>query len=73
MTSSNESPNNSGHTASADPIDEDAALIDARSEDAPQQIQELIEHAADLGRDASQRVDAEPGDSDDGEPEMLPG
>ena len=35
-----------------DPIDREAALIDARSEDAPEEIEELIEHARDLGRDA---------------------
>ena len=34
-----------------DPIDEEAAEIDARSPDAPEQIQELIEHAQELGRD----------------------
>lgn len=36
----------------ADPIDREAAHIDARSEDAPEEIEELIEHARDLGRDA---------------------
>jgi hypothetical protein len=35
-----------------DPIDREAAHIDARSEDAPEEIEELIEHARDLGRDA---------------------
>jgi hypothetical protein len=35
-----------------DPIDRDAAQIDARSEDAPEQIEELVEHARALGRDA---------------------
>jgi len=35
-----------------DPIDREAAKIDARSEDAPEEIEELIEHARDLGRDA---------------------
>ena len=35
-----------------DPIDQEAAEIDARSEDAPEEIEELIEHARDLGRDA---------------------
>ena len=73
MNSSNDSPNNSHDAASVDPIDEDAAIIDARSEAASQQIEELIEHAADLGRDPSQRVESEPGDSDTGEPELLPG
>lgn len=36
-----------------DPIDEEAAEIDARSEDAPEQIAELIEHAHEMGRDTS--------------------
>lgn len=39
-----------------DPIDEEAAEIDARSPDAAEQIAELIEHADDLGRDADQPV-----------------
>ena len=34
-----------------DPIDREAARIDPRSEDAPEEIEELIEHARDLGRD----------------------
>ena len=32
-----------------DAIDEEAAEIDARSPDAPEQIEELIEHAAEEG------------------------
>jgi len=36
-----------------DPIDEEAAEIDARSPDAPEQIEELVKHADSLGRDAS--------------------
>jgi hypothetical protein len=36
-----------------DPIDEEAAEIDARSEDAPEQIAELIEHAQEMGRETS--------------------
>ncbi|HZX55117.1 MAG TPA: hypothetical protein VFE86_10580 [Ilumatobacteraceae bacterium] len=40
-----------------DPIDEEAAHIDPRSEDAPEKIQELIEHARDLDRDAPAEVD----------------
>ena len=35
-----------------DPVDREAAQIDARSEDAPEEIEELIEHARALGRDA---------------------
>ena len=41
----------------ADPIDEEAATIDPRSEDAAEEIAELIEHARDLGRDAPAEVD----------------
>ena len=40
-----------------DPIDEEAAHIDPRSEDAPEKIQELIEHARDLDRDAPAEVE----------------
>jgi hypothetical protein len=57
------------HDDAADPIDQEAAQIDARSEDAPDKIEELIEHAEDQGRDASQPIDA---DADE-EPEVLPG
>ncbi len=35
-----------------DPIDREAAQIDARSEDAPEEIEEVIEDARSLGRDA---------------------
>ncbi len=34
-----------------DPLDEEAAEIDARSPSAPEQIEELKEHAEDQGRD----------------------
>ena len=34
-----------------DPIDREAAQIDPRREDAPEEIEKLIEHARDLGRD----------------------
>jgi hypothetical protein len=40
-----------------DPIDEEAAAIDARSEEAAEEIEELREHAAEQGRD----VEPEPG------------
>jgi len=40
-----------------DPIDAEAAHIDARSEEAAEEIQELIEHARELGRDAPAEVD----------------
>ena len=36
-----------------DPIDEEAAEIDARSPDAPEQIEELVKHADALGREAN--------------------
>ena len=36
-----------------DPVDEKAATIDARSEDAPEQIEELVEEARSEGRDAA--------------------
>ena len=35
-----------------DPIVEEAAQIDARSEDVAAEIEELVEHARELGRDA---------------------
>jgi hypothetical protein len=37
-----------------DPIDEEAAHIDARSEEASELIEELIEHAEEEGRDVEQ-------------------
>jgi len=37
--------------AEPDPIDREAATIDARSEDAPEQIEDLVEHADDLRRE----------------------
>jgi hypothetical protein len=40
-----------------DPLDEDAAEIDARSPEAAEHIEELIEHSEDLGRDPDQEVD----------------
>ncbi len=41
---------------SVDPIDEDAAHIDARSAEAPEQIEALVEHAESLGRDAESPI-----------------
>lgn len=35
-----------------DPLDREAADIDARSEEVPEEIEELIEHARLLGHDA---------------------
>ena len=43
-----------------DPIDEEAAAIDARSEEAAEEIEELREHAAEQGRD----VEPEPGQAE---------
>ena len=40
-----------------DPIDEEAANIDVRDEHAAEEIEELVEHARDLGRDADAEVD----------------
>ena len=42
--------------ASPDPLDVEAAHIDARSPDAPEEIAELIEQADELGRDPDQEV-----------------
>jgi hypothetical protein len=36
-----------------DPVDVKAATIDARSEDAPEEIEELVEEARSEGRDAA--------------------
>ncbi|MCU1400637.1 MAG: hypothetical protein JWN62_3746 [Acidimicrobiales bacterium] len=47
------STDHSDSAADVDPIDREAATIDARSEDAPEQIAELVEHAEELGRDVS--------------------
>ncbi len=35
-----------------DPLDEEAADIDARSPNVEEQIEELVDHANELGRDA---------------------
>ena len=40
-----------------DPIDEEAAEIDARSPSAEEQIGELVEHAQELGRDSDLPVE----------------
>jgi hypothetical protein len=42
-----------------DPLDEDAAEIDARSPDAAEEIEELLEHSEELGRDPDQEVDSD--------------
>jgi hypothetical protein len=40
-----------------DPLDKDAAEIDARSPEAAEEIEELLEHSEELGRDPDQEVD----------------
>lgn len=50
MSESNQEP---------DPLDEEAAEIDPRSPEAPEDIEELIEHAEELGRDPDQEVTGE--------------
>ena len=49
--------------ADSDPLDQEASEIDARSPQAADDIEDLIERAEELGRDPSQEVDpdAEPG------------
>jgi hypothetical protein len=69
MSTQRESKRDAHDQANVDPIDEEAAHIDPRSEDAPEKIEELIEHADKLGRDPSQPIDAD----EDEEPEVLPG
>ncbi|MEY2580742.1 MAG: hypothetical protein QOE09_591 [Ilumatobacteraceae bacterium] len=75
MTTQRRSNSETTDQTNADPIDEEAAQIDARSEDAPAKIEELIEHADKLGRDPSQPIDADADADVDGveEPEVLPG
>jgi hypothetical protein len=51
MSESNQEP---------DPLDEEAAEIDPRSTEAPEEIEELIEHSEELGRDPDQEVTGEP-------------
>ena len=48
MTDTNTSP---------DPLDTEAAEIDARDPDAAEEIEELVEHAEDLGRGPDQPLD----------------
>jgi hypothetical protein len=50
-----------------DPIDAEAATIDARSEDAAEQIEELVEHADDLKRNPQGPVS--PTDVGDAQPD----
>jgi hypothetical protein len=84
MNSPKDAPADTSNDADVDPIDEEAADIDARSEDAPEKIQQLIDDAEALGRPVSQDVDPDAGgrgggagtgrgDDDDDEPEVLPG
>jgi hypothetical protein len=85
MNSPNDAPAGTSNDTDVDPIDAEAADIDPRSENAPEQIQQLLSDAEDLGRPVSQEVDpeadsrasgqAEQNDepNDDDEPEVLPG
>jgi len=57
---------NPSPTGDADPIDREAATIDARDDDAPEEIAELVEHAHELGRDVDPSTTAAPKpDADD--------
>lgn len=44
--------NSTDSSSTPDPIDEESAEIDARSPNAEERIEELVEHAKELGRDA---------------------
>jgi hypothetical protein len=44
-------------SAEPDPLDEEASEIDARSPQAADDIEDLIERAEELGRDPDQEVD----------------
>lgn len=46
-------------TEEPDPLDVEAAEIDPRSTEAPENVEELVEHAEELGRDPDQEVDAD--------------
>lgn len=46
--------------AEPDPLDREAAEIDPRSDEAAEEIEDLIEHADDLGRDPDQEVTTDP-------------
>ncbi|MCU1387324.1 MAG: hypothetical protein JWL72_662 [Ilumatobacteraceae bacterium] len=65
----------SAAAADVDPIDREAAAIDARSEDAPEQIAELVEHAEELGRDVSESpippADEAPTEESSDDPEVT--
>jgi hypothetical protein len=45
-----------------DPVDAEAAEIDPRSPEAAEDIEELIEHSEELGRQPSQEVESDPTD-----------
>ncbi|HEY3485571.1 MAG TPA: hypothetical protein VGK49_09305 [Ilumatobacteraceae bacterium] len=51
--------------APPDPLDTEAAEIDARDPDVAEEIEELVDHAEDLGRDPDQPLDP---DSTEGGP-----
>ncbi|MEY2400681.1 MAG: hypothetical protein QOJ08_792 [Ilumatobacteraceae bacterium] len=69
MNSPNDAHPEPRDDADVDPLDREAAEIDARSEDAPEKIEKLIDDAEALGRPVTQEVDP---DQDD-DPEVLPG
>jgi hypothetical protein len=81
MNSPNDAHAGTSNDTDVDPIDAEAADIDPRSENAPEQIQQLLSDAEDLGRPVSQEVDPEADShasgqaeqNDDDEPEVLPG
>ena len=52
-------PDSSSDDGRPDPLDVEAAHIDARSVTATEQIEQLIEHAEELGREPTQDVDSD--------------
>jgi hypothetical protein len=64
-----------GDTDDIDPIDREAATIDARSDDAREQIAELVEHADEVGRDVEDSPigpsDATPTEETDDDPAVT--
>jgi hypothetical protein len=57
-------------TGTPDPVDREAAEIDPRSADAPEQIEELIDHAEAAGLDAG--LDELPDDPSEVDPPADP-
>ncbi|MEO7372027.1 MAG: hypothetical protein ABI949_05430 [Ilumatobacteraceae bacterium] len=73
MTNPQDPQAKSDDRSTVDPIDKEAAHIDPRSEDAAEKIEDLIEHAEDLGRDAPQEVEADDRGAEPDQSEVLPG